>query len=196
MASNKEFYQPVKPFILNQGFGENQACVDIETGSKTIVCNGNNPPKGYRSLYGAGGHKGIDLRAKHGQPVYAAAAGVVEAIDTNPKTGLDVKIVSEIGGEKYMHVYEHLLGYDMKVGETVATGDLVGWADNTGYSAGDHLHFELKIWKKTKWVSIDPLPLMNNQFALDVVTLIRLLKELVALLTEKVAEQMRKRKNG
>lgn len=193
----REFYRPVSPFIINQGFGENQSCVSLDGTNKVITCDGNNPPAGYKSLYGPGGHKGIDLRAYHGQEVYCARDGVVYNIDTNTKSGLDVKVLSEINGESYMHIYEHLLGYKPKVGDKVMTGQLIGWADNTGYSSGDHLHFELKKRIDGTYQSIDPLPLMDTIFALDILLIynkILYIKELVAKLLDTWGDKLRTNK--
>ena len=180
------FYRPVKPFVVNQFFGENQACVDIATGKIVITADGNNPPKGYKSLYGPGGHKGLDLRAKHNQPVYCALDGTVYKIDTNEKTGLDVKVESTIDGRKFRHVYEHLLGYQPKVGDFVKAGDLIGWADNTGWSAGDHLHWQVEEFIGEKWVPINPFPLTSPTHAQDVRTLSELLARLADLLADKL----------
>lgn len=162
----KIIYQPIKPFTLTQSFAENNACVSTDGRNKVISCLGR-APAGFKKLYGPGGHKGIDLRAKHGQEVYCALDGVIDHIDTEPRTGLDVKIVSEVGGRRFRHIYEHLLGYQGKVGDPILAGQLVGWADNTGYSSGDHLHFEFQEWLNGQWVSIDPMPLMFNIFARD-----------------------------
>lgn len=188
----KILFQPLKPFIINQRFGENQSCVDLATGKKVITCNGYNPPKGYRSLYGSKGHLGLDLRAYHGQPVYCSQTGVVYAIDTEPKSGLDVRVESQINGKKYHHIYEHLLGHQPKVGDTVIVGDLIGWANNTGYSSGNHLHFQVEEFRNGKWVHIDPLPIMEDSFALVQRGLIKQIKELTAKIAEWVADQMRK----
>lgn len=190
---NKFLYQPVKPFIINQHFGENLSCVDIATNSKVITCDGLKPPAGYRSLYGPRGHLALDLATGHGQPVYCACEGKVMTIDTNPRSGLDVRVVSQFQGKIYRHIYEHLLGYQPKIGDTIKTGDLIGWADNTGYSSGDHLHFQVEEWKDNGWVAIDPLPIMFETFALQV-DVVRRLKEIVAILAERLADMMRKTK--
>lgn len=186
----KFLYRPLNPFIVNQKFGENQACVSTDGKNKVIACDGINPPPGYKSLYGSRGHLGLDLGAKHGQPIYCACNGYVGSIDTNPKSGLDVRIISEIEGKRYRHIYEHLLGYQPKIGDKVETGDLIGWADNTGYSAGDHLHFQFEMWDNG-WFAIDPSPFMNDSFALHV-SLVKRLKESVALLSDKVADWLRR----
>lgn len=188
----KYFFQPIHPFILTQRFGENKACVDTATGKKVITCDGNNPPSGYRSLYGLKGHQGLDLVATHGQLVYAAQDGIVAAIDTNPKTGLDVKIETSYDGRDFRHIYEHLLGYQVKKGDKVRVGDLVGWADNTGYSSGNHLHFQLEEKLNGKWVPIDPLPLMEYTFALKWAGLERQVRDLIARVAEFIADRMHK----
>lgn len=185
------FFQPITPFFVNQGFGENRACVPIK-GGKVISCNGNKPPPGYKPLYGPKGHLGIDLAARHGQPVYCACGGVVDSVDTEPKSGLDVKVVSVVGGKKYKHIYEHLLGYQVKKGDKINLGDLVGWADNTGYSSGDHLHFQLEELVKDKWLPVDPLPLLEPISALEFAGLWRRVKELTARVADFISDKLRR----
>lgn len=190
----KVIFQPVSPFVINQSFGDNLICISTDGNKKIISCDGKNPPKGYKSLYGAKGHLGTDLRATHGQEVYAARDGVVYQIDTNPKSGLDIRIESEDNGFRFRHIYEHLLGYQPKVGDRVQTGQLVGWADNTGYSSGDHLHFQFEIWDGEKWVPTDPIPYMEPMFAKDFLAKynkVLYLKEQVAKLADNLAVYLR-----
>lgn len=190
----KFLHQPISPFVINQRFGENNVCVDMATNRNVIICNGSNPPSGYKSLYGSLGHRGVDLRASHSQPVYCACAGTVIEIDTNPKSGLDVKVRSEINGKSYKHIYEHLLGYQPKLGQKLEVGDLIGWADNTGYSSGDHLHWEVQELRNNNWVSIDPLPYTFDSFALHV-SQVKRLKEAVARLADMIADFLRRPKH-
>lgn len=190
----KVIFQPLKPFIIAQGFGENKACVTTDGTNMVITCDGNNPPKGYRSLYGPQGHTGLDLLAKHGQEVYAAQDGTVYYIDTQAKSGLDVRIESNELGIKFRHIYEHLMGYQVKVGDIVEVGQVIGWADNTGYSSGDHLHFQLEVWDGKNWVKSDPLLYMDPMFALDALAAqnkIKYLQEQVAKLFDNVAYWLR-----
>lgn len=192
----KCFYRPVTPWYPTQLFGANKACVSTDGNNRVITCDGTNPPEGYKSLYGPVGHKGIDLMAKHGQEVYCALTGVVDFIDTNPKNGLDIRIISEIGGRKFKHIYEHLLGYQGKKGDAVLTGQLVGWADNTGWSSADHLHFEVQEWLDGKWVSIDPIPLMYTIFAKDWLRSnegVKWASELLAQVADRLATYLRDR---
>lgn len=184
-----KLYQPVSPWIVNQKFGENRACVPTGGGA-VITCDGTKPPTGYKSLYGKKGHLGIDLFSVHGQPVYCAADGVVHSIDTSERTGLDVKVLTTDGKDKYIHVYEHLLGYQPKVGDEVKRGRLIGWADNTGYSSGDHLHFELKKYIDDGYVSVDPMKYMEPKFAKDADGVISLYESLILLL-EQLVDKLR-----
>ena len=106
-------------------------------------------------------HKGqlknaIDFIVPEGTPVFAIADGIV----------VDVKDDSNIGGddvkywydgnyvimkhsEKIYSEYEHFKykGITVKKGQKVKAGNLIGFAGNTGYSEGPHLHLELR--KKT-----------------------------------------------
>lgn len=194
----KFLYPPVWPFNINQRFGENKACIPIigYTSGTLITCDGHNPPQGYRSLYGPLGHLGLDLRASHSQPVYCAAGGIVYKIDSSERSGLDVRIETLVNGVKYRHIYEHLLGYQHKVGNRVELGTLVGWADNTGYSSGNHLHFQLEEWQNDKWVPVDPLLFMYTHIpAIQAATIIRRIKETLARLADILADLLRKAKN-
>lgn len=184
------FFRPVKPHRVNQKFGENSICVSIEGEKRVRNCNGLKPPKGYKSLYGPKGHLGLDLMAKHSQPVYNAMDGVVYQIDTSAKSGLDVRVESEQGGRRFQHIYEHLLGYQPSVGQKISAGDLIGWADNTGYSSGDHLHFQINELIKGKWVPVDPEPLLSTTHAQD----IRSIQELIARAAELIADLLRRKK--
>lgn len=157
----------MKPHVLTQGFAQNEACVDGASplppakrkvvGKKNGVC-----PVGWVELYPLlglkKGHTGLDLIAWHGQPVYASHEGIIQEINTEIERGLGVGIVSEkkyefdIHGEHYAKTrYWHLKSIAVQMGQKVREGDLLGLADNTGVSAGDHLHFELKPveWNQT-----------------------------------------------
>lgn len=193
----KVLFQPVSPFHINQRFGENSACVSLDGKKTVVICDGTNPPAGYKSLYGVKGHLGLDLRATHGQEVYCAQTGVVYKIDTDAKSGLDIRVESEMNGIKFRHIYEHLLGYQPKVGDKVQVGQLLGWADNTGYSSGNHLHFQFEVWNGKEWVPSDPLPYMEDKFArtfLSEYNQVLHLKEMVALLADRLAVYLRSNK--
>lgn len=190
----KPFYRPVHPWYVNQPYGAQRICISTDGQNRVINCDGNNPPPGYKSIYGPGGHNGLDLMTTHGQEVHCALAGTIESVDTDPKSGLDVRIVSEIDGRTFRHIYEHLLGYQGKVGDFVLTGQVVGWADNTGYSSGDHLHFGLYEKIDKKWRITDPTPLMNSIFARDYLKTTdgkKWAAELLAKIADNLADRLR-----
>ena len=192
----KYFFQPLKPFRINQKFGENKACVSIDGENRCITCDGHNPPSGYKSLYGSQGHLGIDLACYHGQEVYCAQRGKVYGIDTNLRSGLDVRVETEIDGQKFRHIYEHLLGYQYKIGDWVETGQLIGWADNTGYSSGDHLHFQIEKFINGVWLPVDPLLFLEPMFAKNTLAInnsLKYIKEQIALIADRLADFLRKR---
>lgn len=191
----KVIFQPVSPFIITQKFGENKVCIATDGSKRLISCDGLNPPTNYKSLYGPLGHKGVDLYAKHGQDVRAVQDGVVYMIDTSAKSGLDVRIEHLIDGIKFRTIYEHLLGYDVRVGQKITAGQLIGWADNTGYSSGDHLHFEMLIWSGTHWVQVNPLDYMTNVYALQALktmNLIAYIRQVIAHHLDNAATNLRK----
>lgn len=193
----KFLYQPVKPWRVSQHFGERGACVATDGSRKVISCDGDNPPPGYRCLYDKRGHLGTDVGIKRGQEVYAAAAGVVDFVDANPQSGLDVRIITTIGGRTFKHIYEHLLGYQLKVGDEVKMGQLIAWGDNTGYSSRDHLHFQLEELVDGQWVHRDPEEFMFNIFAQDQVfkeSLIRWINEFLAKKSDNLAFWLRSNK--
>jgi murein DD-endopeptidase MepM/ murein hydrolase activator NlpD len=94
--------------------------------------------------YNGSGHNGVDFRASSGTKVKVALTGTVEAVGNTD----EVKGCYSYG--KYVLVkhnnglstlYAHLSFASVKKGDTVITGDTVGYSGNTGYSTGPHLHF-------------------------------------------------------
>lgn len=87
-------------------------------------------------------HKGIDLTALKGTPVYATAKGkVVFAGNSNDGYGNKVIIDHEFG---YSTIYAHLHKINIKVGAKVNLGELLGQVGNTGTSVSPHLHYEVR----------------------------------------------------
>lgn len=85
-------------------------------------------------------HSGVDFEAKLGQPVYATADGIVEKAGWYHSYGNTVIIKHENG---YQTLYGHLTRINVKEGQRVKSGDLVGKAGSTGRSTGTHLHYEI-----------------------------------------------------
>jgi murein DD-endopeptidase MepM/ murein hydrolase activator NlpD len=150
---------PVYPFRINQHFGENIPCVSgFGTPSQRIVDGLDNTtcPIGYTKLYaewGMAGHNGTDIVAGV-QPVYAACDGTVIEQQLVPSRGLGLGIITDTPveltcGEYYAKIrYWHLQSFTVKIGDHVTRGQQIGVTDSTGYSSGNHLHFELQPMRK------------------------------------------------
>jgi murein DD-endopeptidase MepM/ murein hydrolase activator NlpD len=85
-------------------------------------------------------HSGIDFEAKPEQPVFATADGLVEKAGWYYSYGNTVIINHKNG---YETLYGHLTRVDVKEGQRVKSGDLIGNAGSTGRSTGTHLHYEI-----------------------------------------------------
>ena len=95
-------------------------------------------------------HKGIDLAAPKGTPIYASADGTVKFAGTGTGYGLYIRLTHDGGVEtRYGHCSQLLV----KKGDKVKKGDLIALVGSTGISSGSHLHFEVRI----NGVAVDPL---------------------------------------
>ncbi len=88
-------------------------------------------------------HKGVDLTASTGTPVYATAPGKV-VIATDAHDGYGNKIVID-HGNGYKTVYAHLSKINVKYGSNVNLATQIGEVGNTGRSISAHLHYEVRI---------------------------------------------------
>jgi len=86
-------------------------------------------------------HYGMDFTAKKGTPVYATGNGVVKRAD-NSSSGYGNHIRID-HGFVYVSLYAHLSKYNVKRGQKVKRGDIIGYVGNTGRSIGPHLHYEI-----------------------------------------------------
>ena len=86
-------------------------------------------------------HWGMDFTAPRGTPIYASGDGVVRRAD-NTATGYGNHIVIE-HGFGYESLYAHLFKYNVRVGQKVKRGDLIGFVGSTGRSEAPHLHYEI-----------------------------------------------------
>lgn len=96
-------------------------------------------------------HTGLDIRAKHGNSVYAAFDGKVVQVKKSSKGyGNTIKIVHENG---LVSLYAHLSAFSVKTGDVICKGKIIGKIGTSGNSTGPHLHFEIIENKK----KINPL---------------------------------------
>ncbi|HEX8577061.1 MAG TPA: peptidoglycan DD-metalloendopeptidase family protein [Flavobacterium sp.] len=86
-------------------------------------------------------HEGMDFSAKTGTPVYATGDGVIERAD-NTASGYGNHIVMR-HGFGYETLYAHLSRYNVKIGQHVKRGTIIGFVGSTGRSEAPHLHYEV-----------------------------------------------------
>jgi murein DD-endopeptidase MepM/ murein hydrolase activator NlpD len=87
-------------------------------------------------------HPGQDFRGAYGQPIHAAAAGVVSF--TGQRNGYG-NVVEIDHGHGFLTRYGHLSAFKVQRGEPVAAGQLIAAMGSTGRSTGVHLHYE--VWQ-------------------------------------------------
>jgi len=108
-------------------------------------------------------HSGLDLAGSYrkGHQVLAAYPGtVIHAGWMAQGFGETVRILSIApDGREFDHLYAHLLenSIGVKVGDMVATGDVLAQPDNSGNSFGDHLHFQVNLGRER----LDPALLLD-----------------------------------
>lgn len=98
-------------------------------------------------------HKGVDLAAPTGTPVYATADGVIERANWFSSYGLYISIDH---GSDLETRYAHMSKLAVAAGDTVRKGDVIGYVGSTGRSTGPHLHYEVRV----EGVAVNPIPYM------------------------------------
>ncbi len=96
-------------------------------------------PYGYGGYYG---HQGIDISAPYGTPIIAADSGTVTYSGWLGGYGYCIKIKHDSGIET---LYGHASYLHVNVGDRVTQGQQIADVGSTGYSTGNHLHFEVRI---------------------------------------------------
>ena len=85
-------------------------------------------------------HKGLDLAARSGTPIVAAADGRVVSAGWHGGYGQQIEIAHAGGLET---TYGHMSRMAARAGELVRKGQVIGYVGSTGLSTGPHLHFEV-----------------------------------------------------
>jgi murein DD-endopeptidase MepM/ murein hydrolase activator NlpD len=87
-------------------------------------------------------HTGLDIRGSTGDPVHATANGTVENAGWSGGYG---KMVEIDHGNGFSTRYGHLSEIEVKVGQQIKIGQVIGRVGTTGRSTGPHLHYETRI---------------------------------------------------
>ncbi len=95
-----------------------------------------------RVIYGVRDvHRGMDIPAPAGTPIFAAADGVVNT-NNHWSYGISVKLSH---GNGVATIYGHMSQRAVNNGDYVTKGQLIGYVGSTGNSTGNHLHFEVNV---------------------------------------------------
>lgn len=96
-------------------------------------------------------HYGMDFTAPLGTDVYATGNGtIVEVLASQRGLGKHVIIDHGFG---YKSIYAHLNNFNVRVGQKVQRGDIIGFVGSTGMSVANHLHYEIKL----NGINVDPV---------------------------------------
>ena len=107
-----------------------------------------NPVTGRRELHG-----GLDISGTgYGSKIYATNNGRVKEASYHYSYGNHVIIDHNNG---YLTLYAHMSRINVKVGQVVARGDVIGFVGMTGTATGPHVHYE--IWKGCDYCRINPM---------------------------------------
>jgi murein DD-endopeptidase MepM/ murein hydrolase activator NlpD len=96
-------------------------------------------------------HRGVDLAAPAGAPIFAPSSGMVGQAGWSGGYGIALSL--EHGGGIETR-YGHLSRLNVVPGQTVRAGDVIGFVGSTGLSTGAHLHYEVRI----NGQAVNPLP--------------------------------------
>jgi murein DD-endopeptidase MepM/ murein hydrolase activator NlpD len=110
-------------------------------------------------------HEGIDIFAPTGTPLYATERGVITRIGVGRLGGLKLWLRGESGTDWY---YAHLSAFNdqLREGDLVEAGDLVGYVGQSGNAVGTppHLHMQMHPGGNRP---VNPYPLLNMRLELD-----------------------------
>jgi murein DD-endopeptidase MepM/ murein hydrolase activator NlpD len=101
-------------------------------------------------------HKGLDIAAEKGAPVYATAAGTVSEAGYQNAYGNLIVLDHGFGLETR---YGHLTSFTVSKGDQVKRGDIIGRVGATGRATGPHLHYEVLAGGRL----LNPLQLLTQQ---------------------------------
>lgn len=96
-------------------------------------------------------HTGVDYALPVGSPVYATADGTVRTIKRSERGYGNMVVVEH--GALYSTSYAHLEKINVRQGQSIRRGDVIGEVGNTGLSMAPHLHYEVLY----KGEAVDPV---------------------------------------
>ena len=132
------------PFFKNQFIMPVKGIISGVYGSQRIL---NGKPKWP--------HYGIDIAAKQGTKIKSSATGIVTMAESDLYYTGGTIIMDH--GHGISTIYSHLATLNVKIGDEVLQGDIIGTVGSTGRSTGPHLDFRVN-WFQTR---LDPMSVLN-----------------------------------
>jgi murein DD-endopeptidase MepM/ murein hydrolase activator NlpD len=86
-------------------------------------------------------HTGLDFTASIGTDIYATGSGVVEKVEYYGRGYGNSVIINH--GYGYETLYGHMSKINVRQGQKINRGDVIGFVGSTGSSTGPHLHYEV-----------------------------------------------------
>jgi murein DD-endopeptidase MepM/ murein hydrolase activator NlpD len=126
-------------------------------------------------------HKGLDLSAPTGTPIYATADGVVTfagrvALGTSVNWWRFGNVVTIKHSDRFITIYGHCDTVKVKTGQTVRQGETIATVGSTGWSTNSHLHYEVRtdLELADRFDPIDPrIYILNYQWSNEALLLMR-----------------------
>ncbi|HUJ15003.1 MAG TPA: M23 family metallopeptidase [Thermoanaerobaculia bacterium] len=126
-------------------------------------------------------HKGLDLSAPLGTPIYASADGIVSFAGRYPlresanwwRFG-NVVVINH--ADRFITIYGHCDTVNVKRGQEVKQGQVIATVGSTGWSTNSHLHYEVRsdLEQPGTYVPIDPrIYILNYQWSNEAKLLVR-----------------------
>jgi murein DD-endopeptidase MepM/ murein hydrolase activator NlpD len=126
-------------------------------------------------------HKGLDLSAPTGTPIYATADGVITFAGRYPirqsvawwRFG---NVVTIKHSDRFITIYGHCDTVTVHAGQTVKQGELIATVGSTGWSTNSHLHYEVRsdLEEPGTFAPVDPrIYILNHQWSNEAVLLMR-----------------------
>jgi len=104
-------------------------------------------------------HAGMDFTAPLGTEVYSSGDGTVESVSSGKRGMGNFLVINH--GFGYSSLYAHLESFNVRQGQKVHRGDIIGYVGNTGMSVAPHLHYEIRLNN----VNVDPVNYFFNDLS-------------------------------
>lgn len=91
-------------------------------------------------------HYGMDFTAPTGTEIYATGDGKIVTVEWS-RRGYGNQIIID-HGYGYLTLYAHLSSFNVRLGQEVKRGDVIGSVGSTGLSTAPHLHYEVHLYRK------------------------------------------------